>query len=76
MPQSVIVRLTSRAEKPLRQRNKWRQRFDHGTFLNILAVILDKILHLKPFSKTFNPYFRKMPFLQTVKITEVMLCYM
>ena len=33
--------------------------------VNILAVILDKILHLKPFGKHFNP-----EFLQTVKITK------
>ena len=39
--------------------------------INILAIILDKILDLKPFDKTFNPEFMTVPFLQTVKITKV-----
>ena len=30
-----------------------------------------ELLHLKPFGKTFNPAFMKIPFLQTVKITTV-----
>ena len=33
MTQNVDVGLTSRTEKTLRQRNKWRQRFDRGTLI-------------------------------------------
>ena len=33
MAQDVEVGLTSCAEKTLRQRNKWRQRFERGTLM-------------------------------------------
>ena len=65
MPQSVIVRLTSRAEKVLRQRNVTSAVRSRN--VNIFAVIVEKILHLKAFGKSFM----KIPFLQTVKITKV-----
>ena len=49
MLQSVIDRLTSSAEKALRQRNKWR------ADVNSLSVMSDKYtrLHFKPFGQDF-----------------------
>ena len=41
--------------------------------VNVLAVISDKMLHCKPFGKTFNPEFIKSPFLEAVKVKIVIL---
>ena len=60
MPQSVAVGLRSCAENALRQRNKWRQRFDRGTpvffyyfllllLLFFLSVISDQCSSFEPF---------------------------
>ena len=70
MPQSVINRLTSRAEKALRQRSKWRQRFHRRTWTSS-PKFQTSMLHFKPFGKTFNPEFLKSPFSETVKIKIV-----
>ena len=52
MAQNVEIGLTSRAEKTLRQRNKWRQRFDHGALM-ASPKFLTRILHCKPFGQDF-----------------------
>ena len=52
MAQNVEVFLTSRAEKTLRQRNKWRQRLDRGTLM-ASPKFQTRILHFKPFGQDF-----------------------
>ena len=52
MAQNVEVGLMSRAEKTLRQRNKWRQRFDRETLM-VSPKFQTRILHFKPFGEDF-----------------------
>ena len=52
MAQNMEVGLTSRAEKTLRQRNKWRHWFDLGTSMASLKF-QTRILHFKPFEQDF-----------------------
>ena len=52
MAQNVEVGLTSRAEKTLRPRNKWRQWFDRGTLMTS-PKFQTRILHFKPFGHDF-----------------------
>ena len=60
MLQSSIVCLMSRAEKALRKRSVTSAVQSQN--VNILAIILDKILHPKLFGKTFNPELWKFRF--------------
>ena len=50
MEQNVEVGLMSRAEKTLRQRNKWCQQFDYG-MLMASSKFQTGILHSKPFGQ-------------------------
>ena len=71
MAQNVEVGLTSNAVKTLRQRNKWRQRFDHGTLM-ASPKFQTRMLHFKPFGTRLlagNSW--KLRFLQTVIIKVV-----
>ena len=52
MAQYVEIGLTSRAEKTLRQHNKWRQRFDRGTLM-ASPNFQTRILHFKPNGQDF-----------------------
>ena len=52
MVQNVEVGLTSRGEKTLCQRSKWRQRIDRGT-LKTSPKFQTRILHFKPFGQDF-----------------------
>ena len=52
MAQNVEVGLTSRAEKALLQRNKWRQRFERETLM-ASPKFQTRILHFKPFWQDF-----------------------
>ena len=49
-------------------------KFSHnGVSYRFSGVNVHVRIHLKSFGKTFNPEFMKIPFLQTVKITKVIL---
>ena len=52
MAQNVEVGLTLRTEKNLRQRNKWRHRFDCGTLMTS-PKFQTRTLHFKPFRQDF-----------------------
>ena len=58
MAQNVEVGQTSRAEKTLRQRNKWRQLFDRGTLM-APPKFQTRILHFRPFGQEFWPRIHK-----------------
>ena len=66
MAQNVEVGLTSRAEKTLRQRNKWRQRFDRGTLMASLKFH-NRILYLNLFGQTFSREFIKSLFFTNIE---------
>ena len=61
MAQNVEVGLTSRAEKTLRQRIKWRQRFDRGTLMARRNFRLE-YYRLNLLGKTFSREFIETSF--------------
>ena len=70
MPLSVIVRLTSRAEKALHQRIKWRNQFPRG-MLTSVTQFLKPIINLYSFPIELKPRISKIQIYETVKITKM-----
>ena len=68
MPQSVIICLTSRAEKALRQRNKWRHQFSRG-MLTSVTEFLTPVINLYSFPVELKPRIAKIQIYDLVKIT-------